>query len=73
MQDQKTPNRQYNLPHIQNPGAQEVDRLRDTFTAIDADINTLAVVQAGKADKTTTANLQAQIDDLTTLIYAGLI
>ncbi|MFZ6875382.1 hypothetical protein ACO0LF_25225 [Undibacterium sp. Di27W] len=73
MQDQKTANRQYKLPHIQNTGAEEVTRLRDTITAIDADINTLGMVQAGKADKTTTANLQAQIDDLTTLIYAGLI
>lgn len=73
MQDQKTPNRQYNLPHIQNPGAQEVDRLRDTFTAIDGDVTALNVGLASKADKATTNNLQAQIDDLSILIYAGLI
>lgn len=77
MQDQKTANRAYPLPHIQNPGAVEVERLRDTITAIDGDVTTLdegiTDLQATKADKTTTANLQAQIDDLSIFIYAGLI
>ncbi|MFZ6732471.1 hypothetical protein ACO0LG_11155 [Undibacterium sp. Ji42W] len=77
MQDQKTANRAYPLPHIQNPGAVEVERLRGTITAIDADVDALNgaanQLQLTKADKTTTANLQAQIDDLSIFIYAGLI
>lgn len=73
MIDQKTPNQQYKLPHIQNPGAQEVDRLRDTISAMDSDVAALNVGLNSKADKTTTANLQAQIDDLSILIFAGLI
>ena len=73
MIDQKTPNQQYKLPHVQNPGAQEVDRLRDTITAIDSDVAALNVALVTKAGKVTTDNLQAQIDELSILIYAGLI
>ena len=73
MIDQKTQNQQYKLPHIQNTGAEEVARLRDSFTAIDNDVAALNVGLANKTDKTTTANLQAQIDDLSILTYAGLI
>ncbi|MBC3911540.1 hypothetical protein [Undibacterium umbellatum] len=73
MQDQKTPNQQYKLPHIQNTGAEEVIRLRDTITAIDNDVAALNVALVTKAGKVTTDNLQAQIDELSILIYAGLI
>ncbi|MBI3727083.1 MAG: hypothetical protein HY254_01995 [Burkholderiales bacterium] len=73
MFDQKTANRQYPLPHIQNPGAQEVDRMRTAFTAIDEDVTALNVGLGTKASKATTDNLQAQIDDLSIYIYAGLI
>lgn len=73
MIDQKTANRQYPLPHIQNPGAQDVERLRSTLNAIDDDVTALNIGLGTKADKTTTANLQAQIDELSILIYAGLI
>ncbi|MBI3727371.1 MAG: hypothetical protein HY254_03445 [Burkholderiales bacterium] len=73
MIDQKTPNQQYKLPHIQNTGAEEVARLRDTVTAIDNDVAALNVGLANKASKATTDNLQAQIDDLSILIFAGLI
>ncbi len=77
MIDHKTPSRHYPLPHIQNPGAVDVERLRQALTNIDSEAQALfdktQQLQISKVEAPAINNLQQQIDDLSILIYAGLL
>lgn len=74
--DEKTPSRSYPKPHIQNDGDKDVERLRTALSNIDADMqavmNQANGLQATKADKTTTDDLQSQITNLSALVYSTL-
>ncbi len=74
--DEKTPLRSYPKPHIQNDGDKDVERLRTALSNIDADMqavmNQANGLQATKADKTTTDDLQSQITNLSALVYSTL-
>nr|WP_315481464.1 hypothetical protein [uncultured Undibacterium sp.] len=56
MIDHKTAARQYPLPHVQNSGNEDCDRIRSSLSAIDEDMNALIEqsdhLQINKADQT---------------------
>ncbi|MFZ6772303.1 hypothetical protein ACO0LB_06250 [Undibacterium sp. SXout7W] len=76
MIDQTTIKRQYALPHVQNKGTDDVDRVRSAIAAIDSDVNALIEtsdhLQINKADQTTVDNQQLQITNLSVLVFASL-
>ncbi len=74
--DEKTLNRNYLKPHIQNDGDKDVERLRTALDKADADMqavmNQANSLQTAKADKTTTDDLQSQITLIAALVYSTL-
>lgn len=67
--------RGYPLPDIQNPGSADVVRIATALRAIDHDISTQWTDMHQRTDSNTAKQvaLQQQLDDLSFLIYAGLL
>lgn len=69
MNDHRTQTRNYSLPHPQNDGQQDCQRIRDSLTAIDGDINALIDqtdhLQLNKADQSDVNNIQQQVNEKT--------
>lgn len=74
--DHKTSARNYPLPHVQNPGQDDVARLRAALESVDSDVDALIFttdhLQVNKADQVIAADLQTQINNLSALVYASL-
>lgn len=71
MNDHKTPERNYPLPHPQNAGVEDCQRIRDSLNAIDSDINALIDqtdhLQVNKADQTEVDDIQQQVNGKTSM------
>lgn len=71
MIDHKTTEREYPLPHPQNAGTEDCQRIRDSLSAIDSDINALIDqtdhLQVNKADQSEVDDIQQQVNDKTPL------
>lgn len=74
--DERTANRNYPKPHIQNDGDKDVERLRLALNKLDSDMqnvmNQADALQASKTDKTLSDAQQNQVDILSALVYSTL-
>lgn len=57
--DEKTANRNYPLPHHNNSGVDDVERIREAMRNIDSDVAALGNI---KEDKTTVAAMQLELN-----------
>jgi hypothetical protein len=67
--DEKTVNRNYPLPHHNNYGVDDVERIREAMRNIDSDVQALGT---SKEDKSTVATMQTEISRIRALTYSNL-
>lgn len=74
--DEKTATRNYPLPHHNNSGVDDVERIREAMRNIDSDVAALGNI---KEDKTTVAEMQVvavqmqdEISHIRALVYSNL-